>query len=171
MTKWTIDPAHSEVGFKVKHLMINNVKGHFKSFSGEAETAGDDFKGAKINFSADIASIDTGNEQRDQHLRSADFFSAEKNPKLTFVSKKFEGEKLEGELTIAGVTKPVTLHVEFGGVAKDPWGNTKAGFTLTGKINRKDFGINWNAALETGGFMVSDDVVITSEVQLVKQQA
>ena len=168
MTKWIIDPAHSEVGFKVKHLMINNVKGHFKNFTGEVE-ANDDFKSPAIAFTADIASIDTGNEQRDQHLKTADFFNAEKNPQIKFVGKKYDGEKLEGDLTIAGITKSVKLDVEFGGIAKDPWGNTKAGFTVNGKINRKDWGINWNAALETGGFLVSDEVTINCEIQLVKQ--
>jgi polyisoprenoid-binding protein YceI len=169
MAKWILDPAHSEIGFKVKHLMINNVKGHFKSFSSEVETENDDFKNAKINFSADLSSIDTGNEQRDGHLKSADFFNVEKHPKLTFTGTKFDGTTLEGDLTIAGITKPVKLDVEFGGVAKDPWGNTKAGFTVTGKINRNDWGINWNTALETGGFLVSDDVQITAEVQYLKQ--
>ena len=169
MAKWIIDPSHSEIGFKVKHLMINNVKGNFRSFSGEAETSGEDFKASKINFTADISSIDTGNDQRDQHLRSADFFNLEKYPQLTFQGRKFDGEVLEGDLSIAGITKPVKLNVDFGGIAKDPWGNTKAGFTITGKINRKDWGINWNAALEAGGFLVSDDVTITAEVQLLKQ--
>ncbi|MBO9703385.1 MAG: YceI family protein [Sporocytophaga sp.] len=169
MAKWILDPVHSEIGFKVKHLMINNVKGHFKSFASEVETSSDDFKGAKINFSADLSSIDTGNEQRDGHLKSADFFNAEKHPQLIFTGKKFDGSTLEGDLSIAGITKPVKLNVEFGGVAKDPWGNTKAGFTVTGKINRKDWGINWNATLETGGFLVSDEVAITAEVQYQQQ--
>ncbi|MBX9853789.1 MAG: YceI family protein [Cytophagaceae bacterium] len=168
MAKWTIDPVHSEIGFKVKHLMINNVKGHFKNFSGEADAA-EDFKSPSITFTAEISSIDTGNEQRDQHLKSADFFNAEKNPQIRFTGKKYEAGKLEGDLTIGGITKPVKLDAEFGGIAKDPWGNTKAGFTVTGKINRKDWGINWNAALETGGFLVSDDVTINCEVQLTKQ--
>lgn len=169
MAKWILDPTHSEIGFKVKHLMINNVKGHFKSFSSEVEAPNDDFKDAKIEFSADLSSIDTGNEQRDGHLQTADFFNAEKHPKLIFIGKKFDGSTLEGDLSIAGIVKPVKLNVEFGGIAKDPWGNTKAGFTVTGKINRKDWGINWNAALETGGFLVSDEVVLTAEVQYQKQ--
>jgi polyisoprenoid-binding protein YceI len=169
MAKWNIDPAHSQVGFKVKHLMINNVKGHFKTFSGDVEAASDDFKNAKINFTADISSIDTGNEQRDQHLKTAEFFNSEKHPQLKFVSKKYDGDTLEGDLSIAGITKPVKLNVEFGGTAKDPWGNTKAGFTVSGKLNRKDWGINWNAALETGGFLVGDEVTLNAEVQLIKQ--
>jgi len=169
MVKWTLDLAHSEVAFKVKHLMINNVKGYFKTFTTEVEASDDTFKNAKIHFTADIVSIDTGNEQRDGHLKTAEFFNAEANPQLVFESTNFNGDKLEGNLTMAGHTKPVTLHVEFGGIAKDPWGNTKAGFTVTGKINRKDWGINWNAALEAGGVMVSEEVVVNAEVQLVKQ--
>lgn len=168
MAKWKIDTAHSEVGFTVKHLMINNIKGHFKKFDAEAESESDDFKSPQISFTAEVASIDTGNEQRDQHLRSADFFDTEKFPEIKFVAKKYEGEELLGDLTIHGITRPVKLNVEFGGVAKDPWGNTKAGFTVSGKINRKDFGLNWNAALETGGVLVSEEVKINAEVQLVK---
>lgn len=169
MAKWKVDPAHSEVGFKVKHLMINNVKGNFKNFDIEVEATSDDFKSSSISFTADIASIDTGNEQRDQHLKTGDFFDAEHHPQITFVAKKYEGSDLLGDLTIRGVTKPVKLNVEFGGIAKDPWGNTKAGFSVAGKINRKEWGLNWNAALETGGFLVSDDVTIHAEVQLIKQ--
>lgn len=169
MAKWIADTAHSEVGFKVKHLMINNVKGHFSSYDALVETNGDDFKNAKIQFNIDASSIYTGNEQRDGHLKTADFFNAEKHPKVTFQGNKYEGDKLEGDLTINGVAKPVTLNVEFGGINKDPWGNTKAGFTITGKINRKDYGLNWNAALETGGFLLSDEVWINIELQLMKQ--
>lgn len=169
MAKWSLDPAHSELGFKVKHLMINNVKGQFGSFSLDVESSADDFKAAIISFKADVDSISTGNEQRDGHLKSADFFEVDKYPTLTFSSTGFDGKKLAGVLTIKGVGKPVELEVEFGGIAKDPWGNTKAGFTVTGKINRKDFGLNWNAALETGGFLVSDDVQLLAEIQLIKQ--
>ncbi len=169
MAKWTIDPAHSEVGFKVKHLMINNVKGFFKTFTVDVETSADDFKEAKIHFTADIDSIHTGNEQRDGHLKTAEFFNAEKHPQIIFEATHYAGEKLEGNLTIASITKPVTLQVEFGGVAKDPWGNTKAGFTVTGKINRKDFGISWNAPLETGGVVVGEEVAINAEIELAKQ--
>lgn len=175
-TKWVLDPAHSEVSFKVKHLMVTNVSGHFSSFSVTAETAdGNDFTNATIGFSADAASINTKNEQRDEHLRSADFFDAVNFPQITFKAVKLEKKdgdgdyELTGGLTIKGVTKSIKLNAEFGGVAKDPWGNTKAGFTVTGKFNRKDFGLTWNAALETGGVMVSDEVRINSEIQLVKQ--
>ena len=169
MAKWTLDPAHAEVGFKVKHLMINNVKGTFKTFTVDVETAADDFKDAKIHFTADIASINTGNEQRDGHLKGADFFDAEKHPKITFESTHYAGDKLEGNLTIASITKPVTLHVEFGGVVKDPYGNIKAGFAVTGKINRKDWGMNFNAALETGGVMLGEEVAVTAEIELAKK--
>lgn len=169
MAKWNLDATHSEVGFKVKHLMINNVKGQFKSFNVELQSESDDFKSAAISFTADVTSIDTANEQRDQHLKSPDFFDVEKFPQITFTSTKYDGKVLEGNLTIKEVTKAVKLDVDFGGIAKDPWGNTKAGFTITGKINRKDWGLNWNAALETGGVLVSEDVNIIAEIQLAKQ--
>lgn len=173
-TKWVLDPTHSEIHFKVKHLMITTVTGSFKNFTAEAETATEDFTNAVISFSAETASVDTANEQRDGHLKSADFFDAEKFPKLSFTStsyaKKGDDEyALTGNLTIKDVTKPVTLAVEFGGVAKDPWGNTKAGFTLSGKINRKDFGLNWNTVTEAGGLLVSEEVKIIAEIQLVQQ--
>ncbi len=173
-TKWAIDPTHSEIHFKVKHLMITTVTGSFKNFTAAAETDSEDFSNAAISFSADTTSVDTGSEQRDGHLKSADFFDAEKFPKLSFIStsytKKGDNEfALTGDLTIKDITKPVTLTVEFGGVAKDPWGNTKAGFTLSGKINRKDFGLSWNAATEAGGLLVSEDVKLLAEIQLVRQ--
>ena len=172
-TKWALDPTHSEIQFKVKHLMITTVTGSFKSFTAAAETESEDFSNATISFSADIASVDTGNEQRDGHLQGADFFDAEKFPKLSFTSTSFtkDGDEyaLTGDLTIKDVTKSVTLGVEFGGVAKDPWGNTKAGFTLSGKINRKDFGLNWNALTEAGGALVSEEVKLHANIQLVKQ--
>ena len=169
MAKWTLDPAHSEVGFKIKHLMISNVKGNFKTFTIEAESASDDFKDAKVNFTADVASINTGNEQRDGHLKTADFFDAEKHPKITFESTHYAGDKLEGNLTISSITKPVTLHVEFGGVIKDPYGNIKAGFTVTGKINRKDWGISFNGPMENGGLLLGEEVAILAEIELTKQ--
>ena len=173
-TKWALDPTHSEIGFKVKHLMFTNVSGHFKTFTASAETEGDDFNNAKINFSADIDSVSTNNEQRDAHLKGTDFFDAATFPTMSFTATKFtpngDGEyELTGDLTMHGVTHPVKLTAEFGGIVKDPWGNIKAGFSLNGKIHRKDFGLNWNAALETGGVMVSEDVKIHAEIQLVKQ--
>ncbi|MBL7815277.1 MAG: YceI family protein [Saprospiraceae bacterium] len=167
-TKWAIDPTHTEIQFKVKHLMITTVTGNFDAFSGEATTEGDDFEGANVNFSAQIASIRTGNEQRDGHLKSADFFDAEQFPTLGFESKTFSGGKLLGDLTMHGVTKEVALDAEFLGIAKDPWGNVKAGFELEGKIKRSDFGLTWNAPTEAGGVLVSDDVRLIASVQLVK---
>ena len=173
-TKWVIDPAHSEIQFKVKHMMITTVTGSFKEFKSEAETEGENFETAKVSFEANTASVFTNAEQRDAHLRSADFFDSEHHPVMSFVSstlEKIDDEswQLKGDLTIRGISKPVKLDVEFGGVGKDPWGNTKAGFSLNGKINRKDWGLNWNAALEAGGVLVSDDVRIYAEVQFAKQ--
>jgi len=172
--KWALDPTHSEIAFKVKHLMISTVTGHFNKFSLLAETANDDFSSAKkIEFSADIDSIDTNNEQRDGHLKSADFFNAELYPQIKFSGKNYEGNgddaKLQGDLTIGAITKPLTLNVEFGGIVVDPYGQTKAGFTVTGKINRKDFGITWGPVSEAGNILLSDEIKINSEIQLVKQ--
>lgn len=173
-TKWSIDPTHSELGFKVRHLMISNVTGTFKQFTVQAESLGEDFTKGTVEVAADIASIFTNNEQRDQHLRTSDFFEVEKHPQLTFKSTGFEkatagGFTLKGDLSMKGISKPVSLQVEFNGIAKDPWGNTKAGFVISGKINRHDWGLNWNAALETGGFMLGEEIKIQSEIQLVKQ--
>lgn len=172
-TKWALDPTHSELQFKVKHLMITTVTGSIKSFSAELESEGDDFTNASISFSGDISSIDTGNGDRDGHLKSGDFFDAEKYPVISFKSTSVEKDGsdyvVKGDLTIKDVTKPVKLNAEFGGIATDPWGNTKAGFTLSGKVNRTEFGLTWNAALETGGVMVSEEVKILGELQFVKQ--
>ena len=171
-TKWTIDPTHSEVTFKVKHLMISTVTGKFKVFEGQAESEDDDFKNVKnVQFKADVKSIDTNNEQRDEHLRSADFFAADEHADLVFRAENFDvtSDKLEGELTIRNTTKPVTLDVEFGGVVVDPYGQTKAGVTVTGKISRKEFGLTWDAVTEAGSVVVSDQVRLSAEVQFVKQ--
>lgn len=169
-TKWVLDPAHSEIQFKVKHMMITTVTGHFDRFYVEVETEGDDFSTASIQFSAETASVNTGNEQRDGHLRSADFFDAENHATLAFKATSYDpaNNQLRGDLTIKGITHPVTLEAEFGGIGQDPWGNTKAGFTLSGKINRKDWELNWNAALEAGGVLVSDEVRLLGEIQLAK---
>ncbi|MEO6894185.1 MAG: YceI family protein [Ginsengibacter sp.] len=172
--KWTIDPAHSEITFKIKHLMISTVTGHFKKFSIEGETETNDFNtSSKIEFTADVDSIDTNNEQRDAHLKSADFFNIEKNPQIHFTGKKYEinGDEgtLSGDLTISGITKTITLNVEFGGIVVDPYGQTKAGFTVNGKINRKDFGITYNSTLETGGVLLGDEIKVNAEIQLIKQ--
>lgn len=173
---WKIDPAHSEIQFKVKHLMITTVTGYFKTFDLVVETASDDFNTAKkIEFTADIDSIDTNNVQRDTHLKSADFFDAENHKQLRFTGRKFEsnGDEaiLDGDLTLRGVTKPLTLKVELGGTVVDPYGQHKAGFTVTGKISRKEFGLQWNAMTEAGQVVVSDEIKILAEIQLVKQAA
>lgn len=171
--KWVLDPTHSELLFKVKHLMITNVKGEFRNFSAEIESEGNNFEKARLSVKVDAASLFTNNDDRDAHLRSGDFFETEKYPEITFTGTSFTGKgddyKLTGLLTMKGVTNEVTLDVEFGGINKDPWGNEKAGFSLEGKINRKDWGLNWNAALETGGVLVSEEVRIQGEVQFVKQ--
>ena len=173
-TKWTVDPSHTEIGFKVKHMMITNVSGSFGKFDITTETEENDFSSAQISFSADVASISTANPGRDTHLKSADFFDTEKYPQLNFVSTKMQKQDeenylLHGNLTIKGVSRPVTLQVEFGGIGTDPYRNEKAGFTLTGKINRTDFDLNWNAALETGGVLVSEEVKLYADIQLIRQ--
>ena len=173
-TKWSLDPTHSEINFKIKHMMISNVTGSFTKFNVTAETDGDNFANSKVSFSTDVNSINTNNEQRDGHLKSADFFDMEKYPQIKFEGTKFEKASdeeyaLHGNLTIRDVTKPVSLKVDFGGIAKDPYGNIKAGFTLDGKINRKDFGLTWNAATEAGGLLVGEDLKVQAEIQLVKQ--
>lgn len=173
-TKWALDAMHSEINFKVKHMMIANVTGGFTQFTVDAVTEGDDFTKAKINFAADVNSINTNNEQRDGHLKSADFFDSEKFPHIKFestgISRKSNDEfEMIGNLTVKDITKAVNLMVNFGGIGKDPYGNTKAGFTIEGKINRKDFGLTWNAAIETGGMLVGEELRIQSEIQLAKQ--
>ena len=166
-TKWNLDPAHSEITFKVRHMMISNVKGEFKNFSIDLESADDEFKNVKANATIDTASISTNNTDRDNHLKSADFFNTEAHPQITFETDSLN-EEVTGNLTINGVTKPVKLDVDFGGINVDPWGQTKAGFSFEGKIKRSDFGLNWNAALEAGGVMVSDEVKIAGELQFIK---
>ena len=173
-TKWLVDTTHSELVFKIKHLMITNVSGSIKNFKAEAVTNGIDFSTAQINLTAEMSSITTNNEQRDAHLRASDFFEVDKYPELKFKSTKVEKTSddtfaLYGELTLKGVTKPVKLSAEYNGVAKDPWGGERAGFVITGKINRSDWGVNFNGVLETGGVMLSEEVKILSEIELVKQ--
>jgi polyisoprenoid-binding protein YceI len=173
--KWKIDPTHSEVQFKVKHLMITTVTGYFSSFDLVAETEDEKFNNPTgVVFTADIDSISTNNEQRDTHLKSPDFFDAGNHSQLRFEGKKYENVsgneyKLHGDLTIRGNTKPVTVNVEFGGIVVDPYGQTKAGFTVDGKINRKDFGLTWSAVTEAGSVVVSDEIRLHCEIQLVKQ--
>ena len=172
---WALDPTHSEVHFKIKHLMITNVTGSFNIFSVAVETENEDFTKAKISFTADVNSISTNNEQRDAHLKGPDFFDTEKFPQIKFEATKSENidndgsYDLYGDLTIRDVTKNIKLSVEFGGVVKDPWGNTKAGFTINGKINRKDFGLTWNAVTEAGGLVVSEEVRLFAELELIEQ--
>jgi polyisoprenoid-binding protein YceI len=176
ITKWAVDPMHSEIQFKVKHLVISTVTGFFRGFEGSMETEGDNFEDAQISFAINIDSIDTNQTQRDAHLKSPDFFDAEKYPQITFKSTSFKktGEddeyKLTGDLTVKGITKQVTLDAEFGGSADDFYGNTKAGFEVSGKINRKEFGLTWDAVTEAGSVVVGDDIKLIINVQFAKQK-
>jgi polyisoprenoid-binding protein YceI len=172
-TTWTIDASHSEVGFAVKHLMISTVRGRFAAVQGTVQYTEGDFSQATVDVTIDAASIDTREDKRDAHLRSADFFDVEQYPSLRFVSRRVQAIsgasfELVGDLTIRDVTREVTLKAEFEGAQKDPWGNQKSGFTATTKISRTDFGLTWNAALETGGVLVGDEVKISLDVQLLK---
>ncbi len=169
--KWVIDPSHSEISFKVKHLMISSVTGYFRKFEGHAQ-ASDDFKKVdEVEFHAYVDSVDTNNEERDTHLKSDDFFNAEKHPKLSFKATEVDVEsgKVTGDLSIRDVTDKVTMDLNFGGVVEDPYGQTKAGVTVSGKVKRKNFHLKWNAVTEAGNVVVSDDVKINAEVQFVKQ--
>ena len=170
---WAVDKSHSNVNFSVTHMMMTEVDGKFKQFEGTIVSKNDDFSDSQFNFSVDVNSVNTDDEKRDGHLKSDDFFSAEKFPQLTFVSNDYKGSgddaTLNGELTIKGVTKPIKLNVEFGGAVVDPWGQSKAGFTVTGKISRKEFGLTWGAVTEAGGVVVSDDVKLHAQVQMIKQ--
>lgn len=168
-TKWTIDQSHSEVGFKVRHMMISTVKGHFENFNAEVINEGEDFTNAQVNVEIDIDSVHTKNADRDAHLKSDDFFNAATYPKMTFKSTSFDGSKLVGELSIRDVTKEVELDVEYNGTAVDPYGQTKAGFEITGEINRKDFGLKWDAITEAGSVVVSDKVKLVIDAQFIKQ--
>ncbi len=175
ITKWSIDPMHSEVQFKVKHLVISTVSGFFKSFEGSLEAEGDDFENADITFALNIDSIDTNQTQRDEHLKSAEFFDAAQFPQITFKSTSFtktgdDEYKLVGDLTIKGVTKQVTLAAEFGGSTDDFYGNTKAGFEVTGKINRKEFGLTWDGITEAGSIVIGEDIKLLINIQFAKQK-
>jgi polyisoprenoid-binding protein YceI len=170
--KWQLDPAHSEVEFKVRHMMVSTVSGEFQDFDAQLETDDYDFASAKATFSADVGSISTKVEQRDNHLKSEDFFDAESHPKLTFESTNInkisdEEYELQGDLTIRGVTNPVTLKVEHHGVVKDPQGNQRTGFDISGKIKRLDFGLKYNPAMEAGGVVVGDEVRIAANVEFL----
>ena len=172
--KWVIDPAHSEIQFKVRHLMISTVTGRFTEFEATVESEENDLVNAKAVFTAKVDSITTNNPDRDAHLRSADFFDSATHTEIKFIKTKAkqinkENFELYGDLTVRGITKSIKLDVEFGGIVKDPWGNTKAGMTITGKINRKDFGLTWNALTEAGGFVVGDEVKIDCNIELLQQ--
>ncbi len=176
MATWTIDTAHSEIGFKVKHLVVSTASGKFTAFEGKIEGDPEDLTKSKISFSADIDSIHTGNEQRDGHLKSADFFDAANHPKLTFTSTSVEkiGDvdyKVTGELTLKGVTKPITITAEFGGIEKSLYGQTVAGFEVTAKINRQDYGLTWSAVTEAGGLVVANDVKLIANIEFIKSEA
>jgi polyisoprenoid-binding protein YceI len=164
---WTVDPAHTEVGFVARHLMVSKVRGKFTEFEGTVKI-GDDITDSQVTAVVQLASVDTGSADRDAHLRSADFFDVENNPTMSFTSTEVTEDTLKGDLTIKGITKPVEFELDFNGLATDPWGNTKAGFEAEAEINRKDWGLEWNVALEGGGVLVSDKIKITLDVQLVK---
>jgi polyisoprenoid-binding protein YceI len=174
-TKWISDPMHTEVQFKARHLMITTVTGYFEKFNIEVETEDEDFHKTKsIVFTADVDSISTNNQQRDTHLKSPDFFDADNHAQVRFEGKDYEElkpgfEKLNGDLTIRGTTRPITLDVEFQGIVVDPYGQTKAGFSVDGKIKRKDFGLMWDDVTEAGSIVVSDEIKVHCEIQLVKQ--
>ena len=173
-TKWVLDPSHSEVEFKVKHMMISTISGKFTKFDADLQTEDEDFMTAKVSFTVDTDSITTNNEQRDGHLKASDFLDTANFPKIKFVAAKYENVdndgsyEVYGDLTIRGVTKQVKLDAEFGGVIKDPWGNTRAGITVSGKINRKEFGVQFHAVTETGGIVVSDEVRIHVALEFIK---
>ena len=172
-SNWAIDHSHSGVNFTVRHMMFAKVKGQFNAFDAVIEADPQDLTTASISFSIDTASVDTNNGDRDAHLRSADFFEVENHPKITFTATKIEkvGEneyKVTGDTTLRGVTRSETFDVEFGGSGKDPWGNEKVGFSVEGTINRSDYGLVWNAALETGGVLVGDEIKISVDIQAAK---
>ena len=173
-TKWALDQTHAEIQFKVRHLMVSHVTGHFKNFNATVETEDDDLTTAKVHFTADVDSISTNNAQRDAHLKTGDFFDAENHPQIVFEGTKLEKTgldeyKLQGILTMRGISKPVVLNVEFGGIVQDPWGFTRTGFSITGKINRKEWGVSFSMVSETGSILLGEDVSIAANVEFVKQ--
>ncbi len=173
-TEWAFDKAHSKVGFSVTHMVIAETEGTFQSYEGKVVAENDSFENAEITLNVDISSIDTDNEKRDNHLKSDDFFNAEKYPEMTFKSRKFnkiddKNWELIGDLTIRDITKEVKLDVVMNGVITDPWGNTRAGFKLTGELNRFDYNLKWNKIMEAGGLVVGETVTINANVELIKQ--
>lgn len=168
-TKWKIDTAHSDMAFKVKHMMISTVKGTFESFDAEVEAEKEDFSDASVKVEVDVSSITTNNTDRDNHLKSDDFFNAEAYPKMIFVSKSFNGSKLVGDLTIRDITREVVLDVDYNGTAVDPYGQTKAGFEISGEIDRKAFGLKWSAVTEAGNVVVSNAVKLVIDAQFIRQ--
>jgi polyisoprenoid-binding protein YceI len=164
---WNVDPSHSEVGFTARHLMVTKVRGQFKEFEGSVKV-GDNIADSLVSAVVQLGSVDTGSADRDTHLRSADFFDVENNPTMSFTSTEVTEDSLRGDLTIKGVTKPVEFDLDFNGLATDPWGNQKAGFEAKTEINRKDFGLEWNVALEGGGVLVSEKIKVNLDIQLVK---
>lgn len=169
-TKWLTDPAHSEIFFKVKHMVISTVTGEFTKFRGSIESESDDFSNAKFDFSIDVDSINTKIADRDTHLKSEDFFDVSHYPKLTFTSNSgVKDNKITGILTIRDVSKEITLDADFGGIIKDPWNNQRAGFEFTGKLNRKDFGLNWSQMTEAGGLVVSNEVKLQINLEFIAQ--
>ncbi len=174
-SNWAVDGSHSSVKFTVSHLMVSEVEGRFKIFNGKVETPTPDFNNAKISFDVDVNSINTDNDMRDKHLKSDDFFNADKFPKMSFASTSFKKTKgsvyvLEGNLTIRDVTKKVKFAVNYGGTMKDPYGNIKAGFKATGKISRKAYNLKWSATTEAGGAVVGDEVSIVLNIELLKDK-
>lgn len=167
---WTVDAAHSEVGFIARHLMVTKVRGTFEEFSADVVIA-EPFEDSSVTATVQLASVDTRNADRDAHLRSGDFFDTENNPEMTFVSTKVTADTLEGDLTIKGVTRPVSFDLDFNGVTPDPWGGTRAAFEATTEINRRDFGLTWNVAVDGGSMLVSEKIKITLDVQLVQATA
>jgi len=164
---WNVDASHSEVGFAARHLMVSKVRGQFKDFAAVV-TVGQPFEQSTVQATVQLASIDTNSADRDAHLKSADFFDVENNPAMTFTSTKVTNDFIEGDLTIKGITKPVSFDLDFGGVSADPWGGTRAGFEATTEINRKDFDLSWNAAIEGGGVLVGEKVKIALDVELIR---
>ncbi|MEM9078903.1 MAG: YceI family protein [Bacteroidota bacterium] len=168
-TKWNLDTSHSEIGFKVKHMMISTVTGHFEDFKATVTTESNNFQNADFDFVATVGSINTKNPDRDKHLKSNDFFNAEAYPEMTFKSTYFDGEKMTGDLTIRNSTRRIELDVDFNGIAVDPYGQTKAGFEITGAINRKDFGLAWSAVTEAGSVVVAEQVKLVVDLQFIQE--